>query len=100
MNIDAKFVRVNVTTFKPSTRNEGNKLLDGFLKEKEEGYKGYLTLYSLDDPNTATYVTFWDSEEAMVDSLNKNRDKVMKELSSMIAGTNMKHSKVREMKKM
>jgi heme-degrading monooxygenase HmoA len=100
MNIDAKYVRVNITKFKPGKRDEGNRLLEGYLKEKGKGYTGYLTLYSLDDPNTATYVTFWDSEEAMVDSLNKNREKVMKELSGVIAGTDMKHSIFKDMKRM
>jgi len=99
MNIDAKYIRVNVTTFKPGKRDEGNKLLEGYLKEKGEGYNGYLTLYSLDDPNTATYVSFWDSEEAMVESLKKNKEKVMKELSNVIAGTDMKHSKVKDMQR-
>jgi quinol monooxygenase YgiN len=98
MGKDTKYVRVSRQRFKPGRREEGNAIVAGFLKEKEEGYLGYIVLNSLDDPNTATYVTFWTSEEAMVLSIENNRENVYKALGDLILeATDMEHHEVLDM---
>jgi heme-degrading monooxygenase HmoA len=68
MGEDKRYVRVSRQRFKPGKREEGNAIIANFLKEEEEGYRGHIALSSLDDPDTATYVTFWTSEGSMVRS--------------------------------
>lgn len=68
MGEDTRYVRVSRQRFKPGKREEGNAIVVGFLKEDEVGYLGYIALSSLDDPNTATCITFWTSEGSMVRS--------------------------------
>ncbi len=98
MGEDTKYVRVSRQRYRPGRREEGNAIIATFLTEKEEGYLGYVALNSLDDPDTATYITFWTSEEAMVRSLEVNRENVYKALGDMIAGeSEMEHSEVQDM---
>ncbi|NLT37152.1 MAG: hypothetical protein GXX95_03210 [Methanomassiliicoccus sp.] len=98
MGKDTKYARVSRQRFKPGRREEGNAIVAGFLKEEEEGYLGYIALNSLDDPDTATYITFWTSEEAMVHSIEVNRENVYRALGDLIAGTtDMEHSEIQDM---
>lgn len=99
MDADAKYARVSITRFKEGEREEGNKVLERYLRQEEEGYLGYLTLYSIDAPDKATYVTLWSSEEAMVNSLRSNQDEIYRALGDLIAGpAEMEHHRIKEMK--
>lgn len=98
MGEDTSYARISRQRFKPGKREEGNVVIATFLKEEEEGYLGHITLSSLDDPDTATYITFWASEGSMVRSIETNREKVYKALGDLIAeASEMEHNEVQDM---
>jgi quinol monooxygenase YgiN len=59
--------RVTVWKFKPGKRAEAIKVVEDSLDEirKNKGFRALLTLLSTDDPNGATVIAVWDSEEAL-----------------------------------
>lgn len=50
----------------PVGREEAVDIIDDFGKQPAEGFEGMLTLLPTDDPNKATFVTLWDSEQSML----------------------------------
>jgi hypothetical protein len=47
-----------VVSYKPGMRERGDQLVEDHFKRWTEGYRGFLIQTSLDDPNTAIYISF------------------------------------------
>ncbi len=77
--------RMTIWKFKPGKRAEAVETVEGFMEEirKTEGFRGMLTLQSMDDPNTATFIALWDSENTMNASQKGIYQKVSKKLQSI-----------------
>jgi quinol monooxygenase YgiN len=96
MGTDTKYARLVITEFKEGKRDEGNEIVEGFLKEGVEGLLGYTILDSLDDPDKSIYTTFWESEEAMVRSLGEIKETLFEALEDISVGAiEFLHNKVR-----
>ena len=55
-------------TFKKGKREEGFSELDKILNslaQDAEGFRGYMSLLSYEDPNAVTILTLWQDEEAL-----------------------------------
>jgi len=86
--------------FKPGKRDEGMSIIADVAKNVREGFEGMLVLLPDDDPNKATYVTLWDSEESMNDSWKKINPKATEALKNVLAEpTVMRTNEVREVEK-
>lgn len=53
--------------FKPGKRAEAIKIVEDTLEEirKSKGFRGLIILLSSEDPNVASFMAIWDSEEAL-----------------------------------
>ncbi len=60
--------------------------MDGFLDEAKaaDGYQGLISLLSMNNPDRATIITLWDSEEAMRAVQSGVYQKVVAVLSNLI----------------
>jgi quinol monooxygenase YgiN len=59
--------------FKEGKREEGFSELDRILNtlaQEAEGFRGYMSLLSHEDPNAVTILTLWQDEEALKKSQN------------------------------
>jgi quinol monooxygenase YgiN len=72
--------RMTVWKFKPGKRSEAIKIVEDSLEEirNNKGFRGLLTLLPNDDPNEATFMAIWDSEEA----LNASQKGIYQKVSS------------------
>jgi heme-degrading monooxygenase HmoA len=55
-------------TFKKGKREEGFSELDKILNtlaQDAEGFRGYMSLLSYEDPNAVTILTLWQDEDAL-----------------------------------
>jgi|WetSurMetagenome_2_1015567.scaffolds.fasta_scaffold289864_1 quinol monooxygenase YgiN len=61
------YARMSVWKIKPGMRPEAVKIVEESLEEirKNKGFRGLITLLPSDDPNGATFMAIWDSEEAL-----------------------------------
>jgi quinol monooxygenase YgiN len=61
------YARMTVWKFKPGKRAEAVKIVEDSLDEirKNKGFRALITLLSTDDPNGATMIALWDSEETL-----------------------------------
>jgi quinol monooxygenase YgiN len=61
------YARMTVWKFRPGKRAEAVKIVEDSLDEirKNKGFRALVTLLSTDDPNGATVIALWDSEEAL-----------------------------------
>jgi heme-degrading monooxygenase HmoA len=60
--------RMSFWYFKKGTREESFAELDRILNslaQEEEGFRGYMSLLSHDDPNAVTILTLWQDEDAL-----------------------------------
>jgi len=60
--------RMSFWTFKNGKREEGFLELDKILNtlaQDSEGFRGYMSLLSNDNPNTLTILTLWQDEDAL-----------------------------------
>jgi quinol monooxygenase YgiN len=60
--------RMSFWTFKNGKREEGFSELDKILNtlaQDSEGFRGYMSLLSHDNPNTLTILTLWQDEDAL-----------------------------------
>jgi quinol monooxygenase YgiN len=60
--------------FKEGKREEGFSELDRILNtlaQEAEGFRGYMSLLSHEDPNAVTILTLWQDEEALKKSQNE-----------------------------
>lgn len=62
------FARMSSWTFKKDKAEEGFLELDSHLNSltrQTEGFRGYMSLLSNDDPNEAVILSLWQDEEAL-----------------------------------
>ena len=60
--------RMSFWDFKKGKREEGFSELDRILNtlaQSAEGFRGYMSLLSHEDPNAVTILTLWQDEEAL-----------------------------------
>jgi len=60
--------RISVWHFKKGKRGEALTELDSILSkltQREEGFQGYISMFSLDNENTATILTLWQDQESL-----------------------------------
>jgi quinol monooxygenase YgiN len=60
--------RVTIWRFKQGTREAAFLELDNFLNTSTrhaEGFRGYMSMFSTDDPNIATTLTLWQDEDSL-----------------------------------
>jgi heme-degrading monooxygenase HmoA len=60
--------RMTFWTFKKGKREEGFSELDKILNtlaQDAEGFRGYMSLLSYEDPNAVTILTLWQDEDAL-----------------------------------
>jgi len=60
--------RMSFWYFKKGKRDEGFSELDRILNtlaQDAQGFRGYMSLLSYEDPNALTVLTLWQDEEAM-----------------------------------
>ena len=60
--------RMTFWTFKKGKREEGFSELDKILNtlaQNAEGFRGYMSLLSYEDPNAVTILTLWQDEDAL-----------------------------------
>jgi quinol monooxygenase YgiN len=93
------YARLVTAKFKPGMREEAIKIIDGGPKEAEKGFSGILTLLHEDDPDSATIISMWDSE----DSLNASEQSIFRDLMKATEDLreglpDVKNAKVREMR--
>ncbi|MCW3996075.1 MAG: antibiotic biosynthesis monooxygenase [Candidatus Bathyarchaeota archaeon] len=62
------FARMSVWTFKPGKREEGFLELDNILNistRHAQGFRGYMSLLSHEDVNSAVILTLWQDEDSL-----------------------------------
>ncbi len=97
--VKVAYARLLNTKFKSGKREEALKIVDDAPKEDVEGFKGILALLSVDDPNSATIISVWDSEAALNASQKGIFQDIMKATEHLRDGPpEMKNVKVREMR--
>jgi heme-degrading monooxygenase HmoA len=60
--------RMSFWYFKKGERDEGFSELDRILNtlaQDSEGFRGYMSLLSFEDPNAVTILTLWQDEDAL-----------------------------------
>jgi quinol monooxygenase YgiN len=93
------FARLVNTKFKPGKRDEAIRIIDDAPKEEVDGFKGILALLSIDDPNSATLISVWDSEESLNASQKSIFQDIMAATENLREGPlDVKNLKVREMR--
>jgi hypothetical protein len=80
------FACSTVVVYKPGKREDGNQIAEKLLKQWVDGYRGYLIQSSLDEPDKAIYITFWDSEKSMLRSLSEVDDYFYSKLEELTLG--------------
>ena len=94
------YARVADVKFKPGMREQGLSIIADIGKDAREGFGGMLILLPTNDEDMATYVTLWDSEEAMNSSWAKISPRATEALKGMLAEpVLMRSTKVREAQK-
>jgi heme-degrading monooxygenase HmoA len=95
------FARLVNVKFRPGKREEGVSVIADFSKDVREGFEGMLILFPTDDPDKATYITLWDSEETMNGSWKEISPRVTEALKDLLAEQpEMRSNKVREMQRL
>jgi heme-degrading monooxygenase HmoA len=90
------FARVVDVKFKPGMREEALNVIADISKDVRSGFEGMLVLIPTNDPDSATYVTLWDSEDAMNDSWKEINPRATEALKNMLVGeTVMRTNEVR-----
>jgi heme-degrading monooxygenase HmoA len=71
--------------FKPGTRDEAVKRIDGKMDEikSNEGYQGFLMLLSMNNPDRATVVSIWENEQTMARAETTQYPKVVAAVSDL-----------------
>ena len=65
---DLVLARMSFWYFKKGKREEGFAELDKILNtlaQESEGFRGYMSLLSHEDPNAVTILTLWQDEDAL-----------------------------------
>ncbi len=60
--------RMSFWYFKKGKREEGFSELDRILNtlaQEAEGFRGYMSMFSFEDPNAVTILTLWQDEDAL-----------------------------------
>jgi heme-degrading monooxygenase HmoA len=97
--VNVAFARMLSTKFKPGKREEAIKIIDDSPKEEVEGFKGILALLPVDDPNSATIISIWDSEDTLIASQEGIFQEIMKATEDLRDGPpDVKNAKVRDMR--
>jgi heme-degrading monooxygenase HmoA len=87
------------TKFKAGKRDEAIRIIDGFPKEDVKGFEGILTLLPVDDPNSATIISVWDSEDSLNASQKSIFQDIMKATENLRDGPlDVRNTKVRDMR--
>ena len=66
--VELVLARISVWHFKKGKRGEALTELDNILSnltQQEEGFRGYISMFSLDNENTATILTLWQDQESL-----------------------------------
>jgi quinol monooxygenase YgiN len=93
------YARVVTAKFKPGKREEALRIIDGGPKEREEGFSGILALIHEDDPDSATIISLWDSEDTLNASEQGIFRNLMKATEEMRVGPpEVKNAQIREMR--
>lgn len=96
------FARVSSWKFKPGQREEGGRTLEEYVESIPRaqkgfwgGFRGALTLLSMDDPDTAITITLWESEDYLkVSSTEIFQDAVGKIKQLLVAAPEVKNYKL------
>lgn len=80
------YVRTSIACFKLGKKAEANRIVEVLLKRWMDGYRGYVISSDLDDPDRSIYITFWDSEEAMVKAMNNLDEDSFNKLDQLSKG--------------
>lgn len=87
------------TRFKPGTREEAIRIIDKAPKEEVRGFAGIIALLHEDDPDSATVISMWDSEDALNASEKGVFQDVMRATEGLRVETTItKSARVREMR--
>ena len=93
------YARLVNMKFKPGTRDEAIKIIDDAPKQQVKGFKGILTLLPMDDSDSATIISVWDSEDSLMASQEGIFQDVMKATEHLREGPMVtKNVKLREMR--
>lgn len=87
------------TKFKPGMREEGIRIINEAPKQEARGFTGILALLHDDDPDSATIISFWDSEDSLNASGKGIFQDVMKATENVRIGTpEIRNAKLSEMR--
>ncbi len=76
-------------------------IIADFSKDAREGFEGMLILFPTNDPDRATYVTLWDSEETMSGSWKQINPRANEALKDLLAEQpEMRANKVRDIQRL
>lgn len=94
------YARIVDVKFKPGMRDEGMSIIADIGKEVRDGFEGMLILLPTDEPDKVTFVSLWDSENAMSDSWERINPKAERALKDLMDGKpSMRTNQVREVQK-
>jgi quinol monooxygenase YgiN len=82
---------------KPGTRDEATGRLDGHMNEIKghDGYRGFLLLHSIDNPDRFTVISIWENEQTMAKAEKDVYPNVVNSLSDLLIEAPMvAHQKV------
>jgi quinol monooxygenase YgiN len=97
--VDVAYARLINQKFKPGKREEAIKIIDDVPKERVKGFQGILALLSVDDPDSATLISVWDSEDTLMASQKGIFQDIMNATADLREGPpEMKNVKVRDMR--
>ena len=93
------YARMINQKFKPGKREEALKIIDRAQKEDVKGFKGIIALLHEDDPDSATVISLWDSEDTLRSSAEGIFHDLMDETEGLRAGPpEIINGKIREMR--
>jgi heme-degrading monooxygenase HmoA len=84
---------------KPGTRDEVTGKIEGRMNEikSQDGYRGFLLLHSMDNPDRITVISMWENEQTMAKAERDLYPKVVNSVSDLLTESPMvAHQKVQD----
>lgn len=85
------FARVSVVCYRPGMREQGDRIVEEILKRWYSGYRGYIIQRSLEEPDTSIYLTFWNSNDKMVEAMAEVPEDEFQALNDLALGVQAVH---------
>ncbi|MDW5562561.1 MAG: hypothetical protein SA339_04975 [Methanomassiliicoccus sp.] len=82
MESERIFAHIVIASFKPGMRRLANRRAEEIFKQWADGYRGYIIQSSVKDQDTSIYITFWNSEESMEQSVKGVDENILKSLGA------------------